>query len=149
MTSHTSKFKWGAPINIPMPPSGDGELPPWTDLKFNPLGIYNLRRRIGVLAREPGVFTRYQHQFEAADVAWFAAGASEDNNHHIPADSFHHAFDILRADLPSGDEGGKWRKLLRSRLKNILFDLVRRISIPFIMSSVYIRTGYSVGSRLW
>ena len=149
MISNTSKFKWGGPINIPMSPSSDGELPPWTNLKFNLLGIYNLHHHIGVLAQEPGVFTRYQHQFKAADVAWFAAGASEDNNHYIPVDSFRRTFDVLRADLPSGEEGRKWHKLLRSCLKNILFDLVRCISIQIIMLSVYIRTGYSVGSHLW
>jgi hypothetical protein len=149
MAPSTAKFKWGIPVNIPMPPSGDGELPPWTDLKFNPLGIYNLRRRIGALAGEPGVFTRYQHRFEAADLAWFAAGASEDDDHHIPADSFHQAFDILRTNLPSGEEGGKWRKQLRSRLGRIIFDLVRCVLISFKTSSVDAHAGYSVGSRLW
>ena len=61
MAPSTPKFKWGVPVNIPMAPSGDGELPPWTDLKFNPLGIYNLHCHIGALAGECGAFTRYQH----------------------------------------------------------------------------------------
>ena len=89
-----SLFNWGAPVDITMPPSGDGTVPPWTDLTFNPLGLYNLCRRIGILAGEPGIFTRYQSHFKAADVAWFAAGASEDNNHYIPANTFHQAFAI-------------------------------------------------------
>jgi hypothetical protein len=95
MASKSSKFKWGIAVNIPVPPFGDGGLPQWADLKFNPLGIYNLHCRIGALAGEPGVFTRYQQWFETADIAWFAAGTSEDNNHHVPADTFHQSFDIL------------------------------------------------------
>jgi hypothetical protein len=124
MASKASKANWGAPVSIPVPPYGDGDIPPWSDLKFNPLGIYNLRRRIGVLASERGIFNMYQHQFEAADIAWFAAGTSEDNDHYIPANTFHHAFDIVRDDLPTGEEGGKWRKKLHSRLMNLLFDVV-------------------------
>ena len=89
-----SLFNWGTPGDITMPPSRDGTVPPWTDLKFNPLGLYNLHHHIGILAGEPGIFTRYQSCFEAADVAWFAAGASEDNNHHVPANTFHQAFAI-------------------------------------------------------
>ncbi|KAF8230973.1 hypothetical protein L208DRAFT_1378310 [Tricholoma matsutake] len=50
MASKTSKFKWGVPVSIPVPPYGDGDIPPWSDLKFNPLGIYNLCHHIGVLA---------------------------------------------------------------------------------------------------
>ena len=127
-----SLFNWGAPVDITMPPSGDGAVPPWTDLKFNPLGLYNLRRHIGILAGEPGIFTRYQSRFEAADVAWFAAGASEDNNHHVPADTFHQAFAIMRSNLPSGEEGKKWRKQVWSRLQKIIFDLVRCILNNFV-----------------
>jgi hypothetical protein len=72
-----------------MPSFGDSDLPLWANLKFNPLGIYNLHHHIGALASEHGVFTRYQQWFKAADIAWFAAGSSEDNHHHIPADTFY------------------------------------------------------------
>lgn len=111
-----------------IPPGGDGAIPPWSELKFNPLGIYNLRRRIGLLSCEPGIFTHYQHRFEAADVAWFAAGTSEDGNHYVHPDLFHEAFNIVRSDLPTGEEGSKWRKALRARLQKILFDIVSLLS---------------------
>jgi hypothetical protein len=142
--SKSTKFKWGVPVTIPIPPFGDGEVPSWSDLKFNPLGIYNIRRRIGALANEPGIFTRYQHRFEAADIAWFAAGTSEDGNHHVSTDTFHHAFNVVRSELPSGDEGGKWRKLLRTRLMKLLFDVVRHIFIVFFQCSHLLRQPYGI-----
>ena len=100
------------------------DLPPWSKLKFNPLGIYNLQHHIGVLAGEHGIFNRYQCQFDGANIAWFAAGCSQDNGHYIPADSFHPAFNIVQAHLPAGEEGGQWRKQLCSQLMDLLFDVV-------------------------
>jgi hypothetical protein len=60
MASKSSKFKWGIAVDIPVLHFGDSGLPQWANLKFNLLGIYNLRRHIGALASEPGVFTQYQ-----------------------------------------------------------------------------------------
>ena len=123
--TNSKKFNWGIPVSIPVPPFGNGDVPAWTDLKFNPLGIYNLCRRLGVLAKEPGVFTQYQHRFEASNIAWFAAGTSEDGNHHIPDDSFHVAFNVMCSHLPAGSVGVSWRKTVRSCLQKLIFDLVR------------------------
>ena len=142
--SKSTKFKWGVPVTIPIPPFGDGEVPSRSDLKFNPLGIYNIRHRIGVLANEPGIFTHYQHRFEAADIAWFAAGTSEDGNHHVSTDTFHHAFNVVRSELPSGDKGGKWCKLLWTRLMKLLFDVVRHIFIVFFQCSRLLRQPYGI-----
>ena len=123
---------WKTAVAISEPPGANSTVPAWAELKFNPLGIFNLHRHLGVLAGEPGVFTRYQKNFEAADIAWFAAGASEDNDHHVAPDSFHSAFTIMRSHLPAGEEGKKWRKDLRSRLQKSTFDAVRLPSSAFI-----------------
>jgi hypothetical protein len=111
-------------VSISVPPFRDGDVLAWTDLKFNPLGIYNLHCQLGVLAKEPGIFTRYQHWFEASDIAWFAAGTSEDGNHHIPDDSFHVAFNVMCSQLPAGTVGVSWRKTVCSHLQKLIFDLV-------------------------
>ncbi|KAF8874790.1 hypothetical protein BD779DRAFT_1678569 [Infundibulicybe gibba] len=95
-----SNLHWETDINISAPPGGDGPLPSWDQLKFNPLGIYNLRRRLGAFPTEPGIFTAYKSRFEAADVAWFAAGLSVDGKHELPKDSFHPLFIESRQDLP-------------------------------------------------
>lgn len=93
-TLTSKKFNWGASVDISMPALGNSEVPPWSDLKFNPLGICNLHHHIGVLAKEHGIFTRYQRWFESADIAWSAVGASQDNDHYLPADTCHQSFDI-------------------------------------------------------
>ena len=43
----------------------------------------------GVFLGECGFFVTKQSQFEAADVAWFAAGMHEDGAHDHPYDHFH------------------------------------------------------------
>ena len=62
------------PTSVPTPPGADTPIPDWSLLKFNPLGIYNLRRHLGVVSDQPGLFKRYQDRFLASDIAWFAAG---------------------------------------------------------------------------
>ncbi|KAJ6614644.1 hypothetical protein B0H10DRAFT_2221031 [Mycena sp. CBHHK59/15] len=120
---------WGLPgINIRPPPVRDGYGPSvvpiaWENLKFGPLGLYDLWRRLGVFKREDGVFQNHRKQFLAADVAWFAGGASTDGNH-IPApDSYFHEFDDLRQMLPTGTIGNEARRALHERMQHVVFDL--------------------------
>lgn len=122
-TTHMS-FDWGTNVHIPCPPGGDGPIPQWGDLKFNPLGIYNLCRRLGALSLEPGVFTHFQENFFAADVAWMAAGLSKDGNHLIMPDTFHTLFSIVREQSPTGRDGGVQRVALQNQIRSLLFDLV-------------------------
>jgi hypothetical protein len=56
-----------------------GPPPAWSQLKFNPVGLYSLRCHLGLIPQEPGIFQHYQQSFLAAEIAWFAAGLSEDN----------------------------------------------------------------------
>jgi hypothetical protein len=80
-------WNWGIPgIRYPPPPVAQGgspsdNPPPFSDLKFNPLGLYHLRHRLGMLVNEPGAFTEFQDRFNAANLAWLASGASEDGQH--------------------------------------------------------------------
>src|ERR1700678_1039496 len=74
----------------------------WSDLKFNPLGLYSLRQRLGLLSDQRGIFTRYQQSFLASDIAWFAAGASEDKKHHVHPNTFHSLFGVSRENTPTG-----------------------------------------------
>jgi hypothetical protein len=72
---------WGTHVDISMPPGGNGGVPNWAELKFNPLGLYNLRCRLGALSREPGMFMRYKDRFLHSDIAWFASGLHTDGQH--------------------------------------------------------------------
>jgi hypothetical protein len=113
-----------AKYDIPCPPGGEGPLLLWADLKFNPLGLYNLRRRLGVLTKEPGIFLQYKDAFLASDIAWFAAGASTDGTHVLPMGSFHPSFETFRMNTPQGSAGQKLRTDVRKQIQNLTFDLV-------------------------
>ncbi|KAJ6617482.1 hypothetical protein B0H10DRAFT_1948210 [Mycena sp. CBHHK59/15] len=125
----SSSWNWGLPgIHVPHPPTDNSHdlsalPPPYEDLKFNPLGLYNLRRRLGVLASEPGIFNTYQQRFEDADIAWLASGASEDGTHAIGPSAFFPAFFALRASLPSDDQGRDHRKRFSDKIRRVLYNL--------------------------
>ncbi|KAJ7306240.1 hypothetical protein DFH08DRAFT_824688 [Mycena albidolilacea] len=120
---------WGLPgINIPAPTTHPTYQPgptplSWTRLKFSPIGLYDLRRRLGVLNTEAGIFQRYQKRFLTSDIAWFAAGSSTDGNHIPTSAGFFPEFDALRATLPPGPGGNKARKVLSEQVQTVLFDL--------------------------
>jgi hypothetical protein len=115
---------WGVPVNIPEPPGVGVQLLPWQELKFNPVGLFNLRRHLGALPCKPGVFTTYQEHFLASDIAWFAAGLSEDGDHHTAMDTFHRLFSTLHENVPSGSVGQLLHKELQTNIRNLTFDLV-------------------------
>ncbi|KAJ7233792.1 hypothetical protein C8J57DRAFT_1249687 [Mycena rebaudengoi] len=125
----TYQWDWGLPgISIPPPPgpehSAPTSLPPsWEDLKFNPIGLYNLRRRLGVFPNQPGVYTTHKPRFDAADLAWIAAGASEDGRHHVAALQFFSAFFVLRNSLPTDEAGWAQRKGFSGMIQKLIFDL--------------------------
>ncbi|KAJ6617184.1 hypothetical protein B0H10DRAFT_2034436 [Mycena sp. CBHHK59/15] len=124
----TFVHNWGLPsINIPPPPVREGYGPnivptPWATLRFGLLGLYDLRRHLGVLKLQPGVFLQNQSRFLASDIAWFAGGASTDGCH-IPDSGFFPEFDDVRETLPVGTVGSNARKDLNMRIQHVVFDL--------------------------
>jgi hypothetical protein len=153
-------------VFLPMPfnPSLYLEYPPvasghsgqplaWSDLKFNPLGLYSLRQRIGMLCDQRGIFTRYQQSFLASDIAWFAAGASEDKSHDVQQNTFHSLFGVSRENTPTGASGNRLRAGVRQHVRQLTFDLVRLISLfPLHSSNVSDRPQCGIeltGDRLW
>jgi len=113
-------------LYLQQPPVGCGSHAlPWTELKFNPLGLYSLRQCLGMLSEQRGIFTRYQQSFIASDIAWFAAGASEDNTHEVQPNTFHSLFRVSRENTPTGVPGNKLRAGVRQHVRQLTFDLVR------------------------
>jgi hypothetical protein len=136
---------WGIPVDIPAPANATDTPTSFNRLKFNQLGLYDLRRRIGVLQHARGVFTKYQAKFLASDIAWFAAGAHKDGNHCVPPGEFHSFFKAVREGTMTREE----RNNIRQQVIELLFDIV---SIPNIPSSVLLTnssTGYPKRSRIW
>ncbi|KAJ7785381.1 hypothetical protein B0H14DRAFT_3506941 [Mycena olivaceomarginata] len=123
------RYDWGIQgIDIPVPPSREGMGPfrhplGWDRLRFGPLGLYDLRRRLGVHPSEPGVFQDYRARFLTADIAWFAGGTSTDNHHTPATGGFFPEFDAMRKSLPTGMVGNEARKALNERVRHAVFDL--------------------------
>jgi hypothetical protein len=130
-------FSWGIPVDLPCPPGGEGPVPDWSKLKFNPLGLYNLRRRLGTLCKEPGIFSQYKPSFLASDIAWFAGGASEDGAHSVMVDHFHSAFDTLREHTPSGPPGQRLWNDVCKQIQGTTFDLVHLQIFPTHPQLIY------------
>lgn len=127
MKSSDPPFSWPIPINMRVPPGGNEKIIPWAQLKFNPLGLYHLCRWQGVFPGERGFFVTNQPRFEAADVAWFAAGMHEDGSHNHPPGHFHPLHNDVRWATSTGYVDAKAeRKLLEKRVQDLTFDLVRR-----------------------
>ena len=59
------------------------------ELKFNPLSVYNLHRFISTLPEDPKAYETFRTHFDAADIAYFAAGCATDVEHNIGKDRFH------------------------------------------------------------
>ncbi|KAJ6568721.1 hypothetical protein B0H19DRAFT_1373239 [Mycena capillaripes] len=122
-------WNWGIPgLQLDPPPMAQGadptaDPPNFQDLKFNPIGLYDLRRRLGVLHRQPGIFTTFRAKFDAADLAWLAAGASDDGQHGVPLETFFPAFHTLRKSLPPASVGREQRTLFSNRIQKVIFDL--------------------------
>lgn len=115
---------WGTPIDIPIPPGGEGDVPDWSDLKFNPLGIYNLCHHLGALQRKPGTFMKYKSHFLSSDIAWFSAGIHKDGQHVMPRDTYHPLFLTAHKYTGTGESATKLRNKLRDAVRDEVFDLV-------------------------
>ncbi|KAJ7236998.1 hypothetical protein C8J57DRAFT_1529799 [Mycena rebaudengoi] len=121
-------WNWGLPgTNVPFPPGpGHSEPSPlpldYSQLKFNPIGLYDLRRLQGVLISQPGVYNTHKDRFDASDMAWSFTGASEDGQHEVAPGKFAAAFFTLRKSLPSDDMGWEIRKRFSERICKLLFD---------------------------
>jgi hypothetical protein len=135
---------WGIPNDMPVPPGGDGPVPPWTDLKFNPLGIYNLRRRLGALCQEPGVFMHHKDRFLSSDIAWFSGGLHNDGQHSTSRDTFHSLFHTARDNTGTGEPATKLRNKLRDSVCDLMFD-----TVSFALFLVMAYTQINIQATLW
>ncbi|KAJ7223776.1 hypothetical protein C8J57DRAFT_1535920 [Mycena rebaudengoi] len=96
----------------------------WDRLKFNPLGCFDLRCRLGVFKMNPLLWNSYRWRFLASDLAWLVAGASDDNQHHVAAGQFFHPqFDVLRDLVPMDEAGYMARRESGESIPKLIFDL--------------------------
>ena len=126
------RWNWGIPVTISEPLGASPQPQGWNLLKFNQIGLFDLRRRIGVFASEPGVYNDHRARFDAADLAWFAAGLSTEVLH-LAQNAFPPEFSTLRHTTPSGQVGSHARSALRTRVQKLTFDLVCIIQMCYNM----------------
>ncbi|KAJ7659675.1 hypothetical protein DFH06DRAFT_1326694 [Mycena polygramma] len=129
---------WGAPgIREPpiQPPTFNGTPSanplPFHGLQFHPLGLFELRRRLGIYAEDPSIWNTYRERFLAADIAWIAHGASDDNQHVPEQAGFFPEFFRLRESLPSDDAGYDTRRDFREAVKKSIWDLTTMLDRTF------------------
>ncbi|KAJ7716701.1 hypothetical protein B0H16DRAFT_1741035 [Mycena metata] len=127
MSTAVSTFRWGvAGVSIPLPPSRQ-PIPvqpvAWDNLTFTPGGAYDLRRHLGVTFDELGRFNRSRNKFEAADLAWLAAGASDDGRHSLPSEQFYPEFHDLYDSVPTGVSGQQARRDFSNSVRALIWDL--------------------------
>jgi len=115
---------WGIHVNLTAPPGTTEIVPPFADLRFDPIGIYNLRRRLGAFPRNAGVFAMYQRNFRLSDIAWFAAGLHQASVPNLGPDTLLPGFWDSRDGMGSDNVAKDTRKKCKDELRDGLFDLV-------------------------
>jgi hypothetical protein len=114
---------WGTNVNIPVP-SGAGAQPlSPSQIKYNTLGINNVRRHCGTLPHEPGVYEANRPCFDAADLAWIATSLNLASNFYpVAPNSFPPEYAVLRNGMPKNSSGT--RATMRAHLQKLIFNLV-------------------------
>ncbi|KAF9032733.1 hypothetical protein BJ165DRAFT_1410662 [Panaeolus papilionaceus] len=113
-------------MNVTLPPhvsvsvpTGAGVSPiDWDQLKFHPIGLFDLCHLQGYFSRTPNIFQKYGFRFLASDIAWFAAVCHKDYNHHHTEDMFHEAYHQFVSQGSKPD-----RKTTLENMQDLLFDL--------------------------
>lgn len=111
--------------SISAPPNAGVRPLAWQSLTFNPVGLYDLCRRLG-FPSNPAIFSSFRQRFDTADVAWFTPGLASLPCNEIGEDDFYPDFLDLRSNTPRGNDGTDVRNALRRRVKELTFDSVRR-----------------------
>ena len=134
-------------------PPNAGLVPlPWPSLAFHPLGLYDLRHRLGKLPNEPGIYDTYLDHFKYSDLAWFAPGLAERPSVEINRNSFYPEYLALRSTLPKNSTGTEQRTSLRKELQALTFDCVCHSlqfnSHPGFITFLFI-LGIPLGQDIW
>lgn len=62
---------WRTPVNLEVPLGGDStNVPDFSELKSNPMGVYNLRRRSGAIQHEPGILCEFYFKSVGTNLDW-------------------------------------------------------------------------------
>ena len=124
-------------VAIPLQKDAGPSPLPWRSLAFHPLGLLDLRRRLGKPSLDPDGYNSLKARFETADLAWFAAGlASQSCN--IRHEDFYPELIVLRSNTEKDSKGTDARAALRKRVRDLTFDCVcRSLHLLLLLHSCY------------
>ncbi|KAJ7069003.1 hypothetical protein B0H15DRAFT_807288 [Mycena belliarum] len=124
---------WGAPaiLRPPAAPPSHQDWPgpqplPLHALKFSPQGAFDLRRHLGIFVHDPAIWNTLGERFRAADLAFLASGASDDNMHDPGAGGFFPEFHTLRDSVPNDEAGYAARIQFNDDIRKVLWDLATK-----------------------
>ena len=124
----------------------------WPSLAFHPLGLYDLRRRLGKLPKEPGIYDTYLDHFKYSDIAWFAPGLAKKPSLETNHNSFHPEYLALRSALARNSTSTEQRTALHKQLQALTFDCVCILSgftHTGIMITHSLILGIPLGQNFW
>ncbi|KAJ6573775.1 hypothetical protein DFH09DRAFT_1311864 [Mycena vulgaris] len=98
----------------------------WSSLTFDPLSVFDLRRHLGARMDEVGRYMTSRSKFDTSNIAFLAAGASDDNQHNVDPSQFFPEFDDLRNVTPMGPAGNVERKLFTELARKTMWDLATK-----------------------
>jgi hypothetical protein len=131
-------------------PPNAGPVPlTWPSLAFHPLGLYDLRRHLGKLPKEPGIYNTYIDHFKYSDLAWFAPGLSKKSSVETNRNSFLPEYLALRSTLPKNSTATQQRTALRKQLQALTFDCVCHFHRFCNVTHSLILLGVSLGQSFW
>lgn len=133
-------------------PPNAGPVPlAWHSLAFHPLGLYDLRRHLGKLPKEPGIYDTYNDHFKYSDLAWFAPGLAKKTSVDSNPNSFHPEYLAIRSALPKNSTGTEQRTALRKQLQALTFDCVCHSHSLQVLStySFLFLLGIPLGQSFW
>ncbi|KAJ6544860.1 hypothetical protein DFH09DRAFT_1088398 [Mycena vulgaris] len=123
-----SAFNWGDPtVTVSTPPTRvpiPTNITPWDNLQFTPFGAYEVCRHLRAQMDAAGHFNRSRQKFLVADIAYVAAGTSDDGRHMVMGDLFFDEFHHLYDSLPPQKLGKEAWKVFAGRIRRLVFDLV-------------------------
>ena len=114
---------WGTKVNIPAPPGAGDKPQPLSQVKYDTVGLYDVRRHCGALPHEPGIYDIHRACFDVADLAWIATSLDlASNSQTIAQNTFPPEFKCLRDGMPP--KSSAKRTTMRAALQKLIFNLV-------------------------
>ncbi|KAF9472021.1 hypothetical protein BDN70DRAFT_938505 [Pholiota conissans] len=129
-------FSWGSPnIEVPAPSANAMRKPvpkTFSSLRFSPQGVFDLRRMHSLLQAFEDGYAENKEQFNASDIAFFAAGCSTNNKNTVGAGGVHPIMESFHREKVTKEAFTN----LKERTRGLLFDVAALLDHAFGSSTM-------------